>query len=86
MQADYAFTLDGGDINCIDYENFNAQGVKLDVQGVAVHPGEGKNALVNALVLINEFVSALPANETPFDANEDEGYWHINNMRRIITK
>ncbi|MCQ2776368.1 MAG: peptidase T [Bacilli bacterium] len=80
MQADYGFTLDGADIDCIDYENFNAQGVKLNIQGVAVHPGEGKNALVNALVLINEFVSALPANETPFDANEDEGYWHINNI------
>ena len=80
MQADYGFTLDGADIDCIDYENFNAQGVKLFVQGVAVHPGEGKNALVNALVLINEFVSALPANETPFDANEDEGYWHVNSI------
>ena len=80
MNADYAFTVDGGDIDCIDYVNFNAQGVKLFVQGVAVHPGEGKNALVNALVLINEFVSALPPKETPFDANEDEGYWHINNI------
>ena len=80
MNADYAFTVDGGDIDCIDYVNFNAQGVKLSVQGVAVHPGEGKNALVNALVLINEFVSALPPKETPYDANEDEGYWHINNI------
>lgn len=80
MNADYAFTIDGGDIDCIDYVNFNAQGVRLSVQGVAVHPGEGKNALVNALVLINEFVSALPPKETPYDVNEDEGYWHINNI------
>ena len=80
MNADYAFTIDGGDIDCIDYVNFNAQGVKLSVQGVAVHPGEGKNALVNALVLVNEFVSALPPKETPFDAGEDDGYWHINNI------
>lgn len=78
MNADYAFTVDGGDIDCIDFENFNAQGVKLEVQGVAVHPGEGKNALVNAMVLINEFVSQLPPKETPFDVNYDEGYWHIN--------
>lgn len=78
MDADYAFTIDGGDINCIDFENFNAQGVKLTVEGVAVHPGEGKNALVNAMVLINEFVSALPADETPYDAGYDDGYWHIN--------
>ena len=80
MNADYAFTVDGGDIDCIDYINFNAQGVKLTVQGVAVHPGEGKNALVNALVLINEFVSKLPAKETPYDANEDEGYWHLTSI------
>ena len=80
MNAEYAFTIDGGDIDCIDYVNFNAQGVKLSVQGVAVHPGEGKNALVNALVLVNEFVSALPPKETPFDAGEDDGYWHINNI------
>lgn len=80
MDADYAFTIDGGDINCIDYENFNAQSFTLDVQGVAVHPGEGKNALINAILIINEFIGALPQNETPFDANEDEGYWHINNL------
>ena len=80
MNADYAYTIDGGDINCIDYINFNAQGVKLDVQGVAVHPGEGKNALVNALVLINEFVAALPPKETPYDAGEDDGYWHLTSI------
>ena len=80
MNADYAFTIDGGDIDCIDYVNFNAQGVKLTVQGVAVHPGEGKNALVNALVLVNEFVASLPAKETPYDANEDEGYWHLTSI------
>ena len=80
MNADYAFTIDGGDIDCIDYVNFNAQGVKLTIQGVAVHPGEGKNALVNALVLVNEFVASLPAKETPYDANEDEGYWHLTSI------
>ena len=80
MNADYAYTIDGGDIDCIDYINFNAQGVKLDVQGVAVHPGEGKNALVNALVLINEFVAALPPKETPYDAGEDDGYWHLTSI------
>ncbi len=80
MYADYAYTIDGGDIDCIDYINFNAQGVKLDVQGVAVHPGEGKNALVNALVLINEFVAALPPKETPYDADEDDGYWHLTSI------
>ena len=78
MKADYAFTIDGGDINCIDCENFNAQGLKVKITGVAVHPGEGKNTLINALQLQAEFISMLPQEETPFYA--DEGYWHLNNI------
>lgn len=80
MNADYAFTIDGGDISNIDIENFNAQKVVLNVQGVSVHPGEGKNALINALLIINEFVSRLPKGQTPFEAGPDDGYWHINNI------
>lgn len=77
MDADYAFTIDGGTIENVDYENFNAQGVTIKIQGVSVHPGEGKNALINALLLINEIIDALPSDQTPYDANEDEGYWHL---------
>ena len=80
MKADYAFTLDGGDIDTINFKNFNAQQAHVIIEGVAVHPGEGKNALINALVLMSEFISSLPQNETPYDANEDEGYWHLNTI------
>lgn len=80
MAADFAFTIDGGDISCIDYENFNAKGVNLIVEGVSVHPGEGKNALINAILLMNEFINDLPQGETPYEANYDEGYWHINSL------
>ncbi|MCQ2086749.1 MAG: peptidase T [Bacilli bacterium] len=80
MDADYAYTVDGAEINHVDYINFNAQAVNIKFEGVAVHPGEGKNALINALLLLNEFVSSLPQNETPYDANFDEGYWHINDI------
>lgn len=80
MNADYAFTCDGANINYVDYENFNAYGVNLKVNGVAVHPGEGKNALINALLIINDFINDMPKGETPFEANEDEGYWHINSI------
>lgn len=80
MGADFAYTIDGGDISCIDFENFNAKGVNLVVEGVSVHPGEGKNALINAVLLMNEFINDLPKGETPFEANEDEGYWHINSL------
>ncbi len=80
MQADYAFTIDGGEIDCIDYENFNAQGVHIHIEGVSVHPGEGKGALINALLLLNELINTFPPKETPFDAGYDDGYWHINSV------
>ena len=80
MSADYAVTIDGSHIDCIDYENFNAASAKIFVRGVAVHPGEGKNTLINAILILNEIISSFPSNETPFDANEDEGYWHINSL------
>ena len=75
MKADYAFTIDGGPINHIDCENFNAQQLRVKIDGVAVHPGEGINTLINALQLQSEFIMALPQKETPFYA--DEGYWHL---------
>ena len=80
MNADYAFTIDGASIDCVDFENFNAQGLSLDVQGVSVHPGEGKGKLINALLVINDFINMLPKGETPYEANMDDGYWHINDI------
>ncbi len=80
MDADYAFTIDGAFIQGVDYENFNAQGVKVNFQGVAVHPGEGQNALINAILLMNEFLNEMPAKETPFYSNLDEGYWHVTGI------
>ena len=84
MKADYAFTIDGGPINHIDAENFNAQQLKVRIDGVAVHPGEGINTLINALQLQAEFISALPQKETPFYA--DEGYWHLTSMNGTSEK
>ena len=78
MKADYAFTIDGGAIDHIDFENFNAQQLKVKIDGVAVHPGEGINTLINALQIQAEFISMLPEKETPFYA--DEGYWHLTSM------
>ena len=80
MNADYAFTIDGADIDCVDYENFNAQGFEMTIQGVSVHPGEGKGKLINAILVLNEFINMMPKNDTPFEAGEDDGYWHINNV------
>ena len=84
MQADYAFTIDGGPINHIDAENFNAQQLRVKIDGVAVHPGEGINTLINALQIQAEFINALPQEETPFFA--DEGYWHLTSMNGTSEK
>ena len=78
MKADYAFTIDGGPIDHIDAENFNAQQLRVKIDGVAVHPGEGINTLINALQIQAEFISMLPQKETPFYA--DEGYWHLTSI------
>ena len=78
MKADYAFTIDGGPIDRIDAENFNAQQLRVNITGVAVHPGEGINTLINALQIQAEFINALPEKETPFYA--DEGYWHLTSI------
>ena len=80
MGADYAFTVDGADIENVDYENFNAQGVEIDIQGVSVHPGEGKGKLINAILVLNELINLMPKNDTPFEASEDDGYWHMNDV------
>ena len=84
MGADYAFTIDGGPINHIDAENFNAQQLRVKIDGVAVHPGEGINTLINALQIQAEFINALPQEETPFYA--DEGYWHLTSMNGTSEK
>lgn len=80
MNADYAYTIDGSNIDCIDYENFNAKKVNITIKGVSIHPGEGKNALINAILVGKEILNKLPQNETPFDSSDDQGYWHVTDF------
>ena len=80
MGAEYAYTIDGGDISCINYENFNAKGVKLSFEGVAVHPGSGKGKLINAVLLLNEFLNLLPQNDNPYHSSDYDGFWHIDDV------
>ena len=80
MNAKYAYTIDGSRINTIEAENFNAFAAKVEITGVSIHPGEAKGKLINALLLANEYVSLLPAQETPFDSEGKEGYWHLNEI------
>ena len=80
MNASYAYTIDGASINEIDIENFNAKGVSLRFEGVAIHPGSGKGQLINAILLLNEFLSMLPEKDNPYHSSEHDGYWHIDEV------
>lgn len=80
MGAKYAYTLDGSAINVIEHENFNAYGADITVKGVSIHPGEGKGKLINACLVMNDFISLLPQNETPFHTEDKEGFYHITSL------
>ncbi|MCK9305765.1 MAG: peptidase T [Bacteroidales bacterium] len=75
--ADYAYTLDGGQIGELEYENFNAASAKVFIQGRNIHPGYAKGKMVNAIILANEFNSLLPVEQRPEFTSGYEGFFHI---------
>lgn len=78
--ADFAYTVDGGGLGDLSYENFNAAGAKLLVHGKSVHPGSAKNIMKNAVTLAMEFHSLLPANQCPEATEMYEGFYHLCEM------
>ena len=78
--ANYAYTMDGGQIGELEFENFNAASLTLKVTGRSVHPGSAKNAMVHAGQLIFEFNSMLPSNERPEYTEGYEGFFMMNHM------
>ena len=76
----WAYTMDGGDVGELEYENFNAASAKVTVRGVSVHPGYAKGKMVNANRLAVEFASMLPADETPETTEGYEGFYHLIGM------
>ena len=75
--ADYAYTIDGGEIGEIDYENFNAAFAKIKVQGRNVHPGMAKNKMINSMLVGSEFNDMLPVFERPEFTEDYEGFFHL---------
>ena len=75
--ADLAYTVDGGKLGELEYENFNAAAATLTVRGVSTHPGDAKNKMRNAAVLGMEFHAMLPAAETPEHTEGYEGFYHL---------
>ena len=77
FNADFAYTLDGGAIGELEYENFNAAGAKITVQGRNIHPGYAKNKMINAILIAQEFNSMLPVCERPEHTADYEGFYHL---------
>lgn len=78
--ADFAYTMDGGTIGEIECENFNAAGAKVTIRGRNVHPGYAKNKMINSILIANEFIASLPAEETPECTEGYEGFYHLNSI------
>ena len=75
--CEWAYTMDGGDIGDLEFENFNAASAKVTIKGVSVHPGYAKGKMINANRLAAEFAAMLPADETPETTEGYEGFYHL---------
>ena len=75
--ADWAYTMDGGEIGELEYENFNAAGARITFKGRNVHPGSAKHKMLNSIRIANEFISMLPRSETPEHTEGYEGFYHL---------
>ena len=78
--AKYAYTVDGGAPNFVEYENFNAAGAHIDITGVSVHPGSAKDTMENALLIAMEINQSLPADEIPAKTEGYEGFFHLTGI------
>lgn len=79
--ADYAYTVDGGEVGELEYENFNAASLTVTIHGVNIHPGSAKNKMVNALLLAMEWNSMLPPAQTPAHTEGYEGFYHLQHVQ-----
>lgn len=75
--ADYAYTMDGGPLGELQYESFNAAGVKVTTRGTSVHPGSAKNKMVNAITLAIQFQNSMPKDSVPEKTEGYEGFIHL---------
>jgi tripeptide aminopeptidase len=84
--AEWAYTMDGSQIGELEYENFNAAGAKVTIDGKIVHPGYAKGKMINSMLIANEFIAALPSNETPETTTGYEGFFHLHDMHGTVEK
>jgi tripeptide aminopeptidase len=84
--ADFAYTLDGGEIGELEFENFNAAGAKIVVHGRSVHPGAAKNKMVNALLVAHKIIGMLPPTQRPEHTEKYEGFFHLLSFNGNVEK
>ncbi|REE81778.1 tripeptide aminopeptidase [Lutibacter oceani] len=84
--AEWAYTMDGSQVGELEYENFNAAGAKVTVNGKIVHPGYAKGKMINSMLIANEFIAALPKNEIPQETEGYEGFFHLHGMEGEVEK
>jgi len=82
--CEWAYTVDGGEVGELEYENFNAAGAKIIVKGLNVHPGYAKNKMVNANLIAAQFAGMLPPNERPEHTEGYEGFFHLTGMSGTV--
>ena len=84
--AEWAYTMDGSQVGELEYENFNAAGAKVIVNGKIVHPGYAKGKMINSMLIASEFIAALPKNEIPQETEGYEGFFHLTGMKGEVEK
>ena len=82
--CEWAYTMDGGDVGELEFENFNAASAKITIKGISVHPGYAKGKMVNANALAAEFAKMLPADETPEMTEGYQGFYHLLGIQSNI--
>ena len=82
--CEWAYTMDGGDVGELEFENFNAASAKIRIKGISVHPGYAKGKMVNANALAAEFAAMLPKDETPETTEDYQGFYHLLNIQSNI--
>jgi tripeptide aminopeptidase len=84
FSADFAYTVDGGGLGEIEYENFNAARTRISIQGLNVHPGTAKNKMKNSMRIAMELASMLPVFEVPENTEAYEGFFHLTNISGTV--
>jgi tripeptide aminopeptidase len=83
--AEFAYTLDGGEIGELEYENFNAASAKISVKGRSVHPGSAKNTMINSILVATQIIQTLPPDQRPEHTEGYEGFFHLTSFEGNVS-